>query len=134
MYSRGQSGVWALFEHWIRCCLHSRSFLRYIKMMVIIIVIQFPTALLKNILNEQAVLLHPCRKWNKFFLKTSCLFAVYLHLFYCNHSWKWWYSFCVYTANLVEKTLPAEGGNLFPVFQLVFNRFSLEHVCVFILK
>lgn len=54
------------------------------------------------------------------FEDSSCLCAVYLHLFCCNHSWKWWYGFFVYTTNLVEKTLPAEGGNLFPRFQLFF--------------
>lgn len=30
---------------------------------------------------------------------------------------------CVYNANLVEKTLPAEGGNLFPRFQLFLISF-----------
>ncbi|KAM6072911.1 DCN1-like protein 4 isoform 3-T4 [Theristicus caerulescens] len=30
-------------------------------------------------------------------------------MFYCNHSWKCQYGFCLYTANLVEKTLPKKG-------------------------
>lgn len=31
-----------------------------------------------------------------FFEDCPGLCVVYLHLFYCNHSWKWWYSFlCV---------------------------------------
>lgn len=79
--------------------------------------------------------LTPMQKVKQGFIEdSSCLYAVYLHLFYCNHSWKSWYGFCVYTANLVEKTLPAERSNLFPRFQLVFNQFPLEHICVFILK
>ncbi|XP_035753579.1 DCN1-like protein 4 isoform X7 [Egretta garzetta] len=40
-----------------------------------------------------------------FFEDCPCLFAVHLHLFCCSHNWKCQYIFCLYTANLVEKTL-----------------------------
>lgn len=42
--------------------------------------------------------------------------------------------FALYPANLVKNTLPKKGGNLFPSFQLFLNKFSLEHVYVFIPK
>lgn len=80
--------------------------------MVIIIIIQFLTVLVEIILNEQAVLWQPYKEWNRIFFEDCLsLFAVHLHLFYCNLSRKYQYGFSMYTANLVEKTLLKKGGN-----------------------